>query len=498
MTMKTRRLSPILGRPSRPVIWALAVITAGLSAYAPACSCEPGGYGGGGSFGGGGGGGFVEGGVGGFGGGGGFGGEPCPPAEDAGAPDTGGPATWSRAFTGLELAQAGGVAATPGGGVIVSGTFSGILNAGGELAAKNASDLFVVALDAAGSRVWSRAFAVSGQGTAGPIAVDAAGNVVVSAAFSGVLDYGTGTLTGGLDASLALLGLDPDGNVLWSQAHGVNAFPTALALDAAANIFVTAQTGATGTLAKYDPTGNHLWSDHLDGPIGFLALDPTGDVVVAEGALGAPTLVRKLDPAGVSLWARSSPAATATDGFLVAGVAIAPTGTIAVAGSLMGSVDFGGGLLAAVHAGDAAVFTLDADGAWLSSQSFPDAGLPLATDAMGGAEASAVGFTPGGGMFLATVSSAVDLQGTVTLPAGVGVLQLAADGSVVRDHTSATWLADTGSFGTGPARVSLAVDAQGGAVALWTTHQMPCPPVLDFGNGALPPNDRVVIVRFPP
>src|SRR5688572_16428236 len=81
-------------------------------------------------------------------------------------------------------------------------------------------DLFVARFDAQGNHVWSRAFggAPSLQYGTG-LALDSAGNVVVSAVTYGPIDFGGGP-EGGPDYSSVVFKLDSTGGLAWSRVHG--------------------------------------------------------------------------------------------------------------------------------------------------------------------------------------------------------------------------------------------------------------------------------------
>ena len=164
------------------------------------------------------------------------------------------------------------------------GFFQGTVDfGGGTLTSADADfdDIYVVKFGSDGTHVWSKRFGGPNSQQAFCVAVDAAGNVIVSGVFSESVDFGGGALSGRYDVFLA----------------------------------------------KFDPDGNHLWSERF------------GDFVIQEG------------------W----------------GVAVDNSGNIVLAGRSDGSVDFGGGTLTTAGASDIFVAKFgaaDADGD----------GIPDATD----------------------------------------------------------------------------------------------------------------------
>ena len=105
----------------------------------------------------------------------------------------------------------------------------------------------------------------TGEDSATALALDAAGNVYVTG-----WSRGLGT---GLD--YATLKYDPDGNLVWvarydGPGRGEDK-AVALAVDAGGNVYVTGwsmglDTGMDYATLKYDPNGNPLWVARYDGP----------------------------------------------------------------------------------------------------------------------------------------------------------------------------------------------------------------------------------------
>jgi hypothetical protein len=432
--------------------------------------------------------------------------------------NTAGPPTWSVGFLG-DAAHVSGVAVIPSGEVIVFGSFTGSLDAGGAtLFCQGASDLFLVDLDATGKHVWSKSFPnPSGESTAGPIAVDGQGNIILSAAFIGSVGFGIADLDAGIwlsgPSQLALVKVDANGNVLWAQAHGSDAFPDSLALDAKGNIFVTAETGPQGTVAKFDAMGNHVWSQHFMSPFGLVAVDASGEPVVAQGFTSGTVVVQKLDTQGGSLWTQSFAPSdgtyTGSSGFVVSGVAALPNGTITITGALKGAGISGAADISATHTADAAFFTLDGTGKPVNAQVFPSAAVP-STDPFIGAGMGTAAFAAGGRVFFATLAREGYPQfGYPAVPVSVGMLELDADGGVASERTSGGWKVDADGDGYGNTSsvigfstsvVGLAADAQGGVVMAWGPHRDPCAAPLDLGPGVTSPasSTSVVVARFAP
>src|SRR5207237_8907708 len=166
---------------------------------------------------------------------------------------------WTRCFVGAAGAGTGtgrAVFVDSSGNVFVTGSFRRTLAfGGGPLTSVGWTDIFLAKYSAAGTHLWSKRFggpvqSFSPTGTA--VAVDGAGNVVVTGVFLGTADFGGGPLT--------------------------SIF--------ADDVFV----------AKYSPAGQHMWSTHIKsgtGPTGHaygggrgVAVDTAGNVVVTGSSFG--------------------------------------------------------------------------------------------------------------------------------------------------------------------------------------------------------------------
>jgi len=124
------------------------------------------------------------------------------------------------------------------------------------------------------------------------VAVDTAGNVYVTGYSDGI---GATSGLSGAFLGYVTIKYDPNGNELWVRRYdgpgnGSDA-PTALAVDAVGNVYVTGHSLGSGTAfdyatIKYDTHGNQLWVQRYNGPsnshdfAAALALDAVGNVVI--------------------------------------------------------------------------------------------------------------------------------------------------------------------------------------------------------------------------
>jgi len=135
------------------------------------------------------------------------------------------------------------------------------------------------------TEAWAARYNGPGSGDeARALAVYSAGNV-----------YVTGTSDGGTDYDYATIKYDSSGNQLWAARYNgpgnLGDAASALAVDAAGNVYVTGGSNGAGTgddyaTVKYDSNGNQLWAARYNGPgnsideARALAVDAAGNVTV--------------------------------------------------------------------------------------------------------------------------------------------------------------------------------------------------------------------------
>lgn len=291
---------------------------------------------------------------------------------------------------------------------------------------------------------WSKGFTDSGTVNAGAVAVDGQGHVVVAGVFTGTVSFG--------------------GSALVQQGLGYNFF-----------------------VARFDCSGNHLWSKRFGAPtMNFgdllygLAVASDGSIVLTgtfQGPLDFGTgpltqlgssdgFIAKLDAAGNGVYARSFGGASGQS--LAGGVAVDPSGNAYVVGSAYGQQNLGGGVIGASGKYNLLVAELDPAGNHVWSNTFGQPGggyLKLALD-------------PGGSVVVAGDASNANLNfGGGTLPPSVVyAAKVTADGSFV-------WAKGLGKAGSATALVSAAATGPAGEVVLsgdYSNGQV------DFGGGPLP------------
>ena len=231
--------------------------------------------------------------------------------------DSDGNHLWSQRFGDINDDRALSVAIDGAGNVFVAGLFRNSIDfGGGALVAAGADDAFVAAFDSNGNPLWGRSAGSSDDQSANGVAVDAAGNVLVVGTFRNQIDWGDGAHVSAGNADAYVVKLDPSGNALWSQSYGDGA-----AQDA--------------TDVASDIRGNVILVGEASGTTDF-----GGGVLTSAGNSSA--FVAKLSSNGVHL---CSALYGSAGNVAAAAVATSASGDIAITGTFLGDVDFGGGNL---------------------------------------------------------------------------------------------------------------------------------------------------------
>jgi hypothetical protein len=266
---------------------------------------------------------------------------------------------WSKRFGDTDTQQAYGVAVDASGNAFITGQFYGTVNFGGSaLTSAGLTDVFVAKLDAAGTHVWSKKFGDTTGQYGRSVAADPMGNVVITGYFQGTMDFGGGPLTTAGNSDIFVAKFDASGNHLWSKRFGDfnNQLAYSVATDGSGNVILTGYFAGTldfggGPLvslgvydifiAKFDGGGTHLWSQRFGDTD-----SQTGTRVTADGA-----------------------------------------GNVLATGYFLGGVDFGGGTLTSGGLEDIYVAKFASDGTHLWSKRFGDGqtqqGSGIATDRLG-------------------------------------------------------------------------------------------------------------------
>ncbi|MBI3607353.1 MAG: fibronectin type III domain-containing protein [Nitrospirae bacterium] len=169
-------------------------------------------------------------------------------------------------------------------------------------------DYLTVKYNANGTLLWAARYNNGGLDYAGIVKVDGAGNV-----------YVTGQSSNGVNADYATIKYDANGNQLWVARYdgGGDDFAAVLAVDSTGNAYVTGSTCSGANCAnrdyatiKYSPAGSQLWMARYDyGPADFpttLAIDAAANIYItgmSQGTNGYDYATVKYNSAGTQLWA---------------------------------------------------------------------------------------------------------------------------------------------------------------------------------------------------
>jgi hypothetical protein len=281
------------------------------------------------------------------------------------------------------------------------------------------NDLLIAAYKADGSALlWSKHVGDSEEQAGPTVVIDASKNVFVAGGFESYLDFGDTFVVqskGAMDAFVAKL--DPTGKAvaLYSFGDIGTEFVTDLAVDASGNIFIVGFTNGTIDfgggevvptnsddifVAKLGPKGEHRWSKRIgktgsyvmDEPTASVALTEDGRVVIAgyaDEALKISNLelpdrgdktafVAMLDSEGNGQWGMTWGAPNSSHRLF--GLAVSPSGAVAIAGQMQGTVTFGGDNFESGDDRDVFVAVFDAKGAHTWSRAFGSKGTQTAWD----------------------------------------------------------------------------------------------------------------------
>lgn len=375
-------------------------------------------------------------------------------------------------FGGVTADSGIGITTSSDGGVHLVGTYSAPISFGGAtLPVSGLADAYAASFDSDLTHTWSSAlgspstdFGVAETGV--DVAVDAAGNTLMTMLLKGQADLGGGPLGADGEMHAVLVKLAPDGSHVWSKDLGRNCPGRAHVAAGPGDrvVIVTCYQGTvdfgggpvTGMLptqfaaVSYTAGGafewQKLWGTAMNKPMG-VAMDPAGNAYVGatlvsaynfgsgtltpEGLMDA--LIIKLDADGGHVWSRRYGGAGAEPLY---SLAVSERGVVA-SGAFSATVDLGGGpLVATSDADDVYVLRLDADGDHLWSRKI---GGPSTDSAV-------VSFDPQGNVLVTgIVRGDVDFAG-MNSPGGalendVFAGKIAADGAPmwIRRFTTTGW-----------------------------------------------------------
>ncbi|WP_437613083.1 hypothetical protein WMF20_11085 [Sorangium sp. So ce834] len=250
---------------------------------------------------------------------------------------------WSAAFGNTNWDYARGVGVDSSGNMIFAGTLGGTVDLGAGPVSGGSTDIFVAKVTSAGGYVWSQRISSTGSGGIQDIAVDSSDNVLIAGTFSNSINFGGPTLTSAGWTDVFLAKFDSSGNHVWSQSFGNGNYDnvSSVATDSSGNVIITGYFSDTVSFG--------------------------GTPLVSAGS--TDIFVAKFDSSGNHVWSQSFGSASAENGN---GVAADSAGNVLVTGEKQGTVDFGDGPLASNGYSDIFLVKLSSAGAHLWSKSIGD------------------------------------------------------------------------------------------------------------------------------
>jgi hypothetical protein len=353
---------------------------------------------------------------------------------------------WFQQYGGMGAVTPVAVAADAAGEPVVTGNFTGVVNFGsGPLSGDSgAGDVFVTKLLASGAGLWGKFYGDPQSQIAGGVAVDKTGNVLVTGGFQGKVFFGGSTLmsAGAFDAFVVKL--DAAGTHLWTKGFGDGSsqLGAAIGADGAGNVAVLGQF--TGTI-------------DFGAKAHTSASDAGGDLFLAE-----------LDASGAYRWSKSFGSAQFNS--TTQRLAVDASDNVIVVANCIGAIDFGDGTPAGAGGIDVCVAKFDPTGAIKWSKRFGGVGFKQL-----GANGVAV-----------DAAGNVILAGSFTGPIDFGAQSLPGDDSVrlfvaaLDSEGNPKWARQFGDAVSLPSVNGLAVNAAGTVVLTGSFIGN-----IDFGGGPL-------------
>jgi hypothetical protein len=295
---------------------------------------------------------------------------------------------WDKQFGGVKGNPVNGyaVATDSSANVYAVGNFVGSVNFGSGTAVSSISgsqDVFLTKYSSSGAFQWAKHFGGSGYDSSAAIAVDSNNNLLVVGYFNGTASFGCAAslVTPGSYSDIFVAKYDPNGNCLWSKGIGgaQGAGGTGVAVDSSGNVYVagtfygttdaasgslTSAGGSDVYLAKYDGSGNLVWSKRFGGTnydySTAIAVDTSGNIYVtgyfygttdsSSGSLvsagGSDVFLAKFNNASSLLWAKRFGGTGADNGY---GIDVDSSGNPVITGAFSGTANFGGVTLTSTY-----------------------------------------------------------------------------------------------------------------------------------------------------
>ena len=330
---------------------------------------------------------------------------------------------WAKSIGSSNSDKGYSIAVDASGNVYTAGIFKGTVDfdpgsGTTNLTSAGNDDAFISKLDASGNCIWAKSFGGTGVDLANSIFIDAIGNLYVTGAFQGTVDFDPGSSTNNLTSigspDAFIIKLSGSGNFIWAKQFGgtIRATGNSIKVDATGSVYTTGFFEGTvdfdpgsGTtnftsinigdafISKLDGSGNFIWAKQLGGTSGTqpssIFVDATGNVYTTGSfggttdfdpgsgtynfmvaGWGGDTYISKLDISGNFVWAKQMVGSAYAGG---SSITVDASGNIYTTGTYIGGVDFdpGPGIYNLSSGGSTAFISkLDVSGNFLWAKHF--------------------------------------------------------------------------------------------------------------------------------
>lgn len=242
---------------------------------------------------------------------------------------SGGALIWAISFGGTGLDRAYAVKTDANGNAYLIGTFNSTVDfdpgAGVASATATGTDGFIAKFTSSGNYVWHRVYNGANTETLESLVLDGLGNIYFTGQFSSPtldIDPGAGILivnnySGGTTTFDILMSkMDTSGNFIWGYNLGGSSsdfgksiiidgsgnialggyFSNTMIADSAGSISLTSNGSTDAYIARYTPSGSHIWSASFGGTSGDILYSLASDANANLYATGTFLSVTDLDP----------------------------------------------------------------------------------------------------------------------------------------------------------------------------------------------------------
>lgn len=259
--------------------------------------------------------------------------------------DSNGKFLWATVASSTGAGTGSGIAVDSAGNSVVTGHLTGSAAFGSTaLSAKGAKDVFVARLDKSGTFLWASGAGGISEDAGSGVALDGAGNSTITGHFGGKASFGSTSLTSKGGDDLFVARLDKGGKFLWAVSAGG----------------VSSSYSDRGHGVATDSKGNSTVTGQFNGTASF------GSTTLTGGTSKADIFVTRLDKGGKFLWTAS---AGGTDDDVGSSVATDSAGDSVITGYFESNASFGSTKLNATGGED--IFVARVDNTWSLSGPSP-------------------------------------------------------------------------------------------------------------------------------